>query len=37
MVKVPALLQQLMSDDRNLQKKYIDTDTFKKNKDDKDW
>jgi Ca-activated chloride channel family protein len=37
MVKVPALLQQLMNDDRNLQKKYIDTDTFKKNIDDKDW
>lgn len=37
MVKVPALLQQLMSDDRNLQKKFIDTDTFEKNKEDKDW
>jgi Ca-activated chloride channel family protein len=37
MVKVPVMLQQLMNDDRNLQKKYIDTDTFKKNIDDKDW
>lgn len=38
MVKIPGLIKQLMSDDRNLQKKYIDTSTDKpKSFQKKDW
>ncbi len=38
MVKIPGLIKQLMSDDRNLQKKYIDTSTDKpKSFKKKDW
>lgn len=39
MVKIPAMLKQIMSDDSQLQKKYIDTSTKKKNQRDKrkDW
>lgn len=38
MVKIPGLIKQLMSDDRSLQKKYIDTSTDKqKSFNKKDW
>ena len=39
MVKIPAMLKQIMSDDSQLQQKYIDTSTRKKNstQDKKDW
>ena len=38
MVKIPGLIKQLMSDDRDLQKKYIDTSTDKpKSFKKKDW
>jgi len=38
MVKIPGLIKQIMSDDRNLQKKYLDTSTEKpKAYQKKDW
>ncbi|MCK5072177.1 MAG: VWA domain-containing protein [Bacteriovoracaceae bacterium] len=38
MVKIPALLKQILSDDRNLQGKFLDTSTAKKSKiGRKDW
>jgi len=38
MIKIPGLIKQLMSDDRSLQKKYIDTSTDKqKTFNKKDW
>jgi Ca-activated chloride channel family protein len=37
MIKVPAILKQIMSDDRNLQKKYWKTSTKSNSFDKKDW
>ena len=38
MVKIPGLIKQIMSDDRSLQKKYLDTSTDKPKKlQKKDW
>lgn len=37
MVKIPAILKQIMSDDRNLQQRYWKTSTDENNRDKKDW
>ncbi|MGB0453850.1 MAG: VWA domain-containing protein [Bacteriovoracaceae bacterium] len=37
MVKIPAILKQIMNDDRKLQQKYWKTSTKNRNRDKKDW
>ncbi|MEC7274921.1 MAG: VWA domain-containing protein [Bdellovibrionota bacterium] len=38
MIKVPAIIKQIMSDDRNLQQKYLDTSTQERSQNNKkDW